>query len=119
MTGRLYDRIYAVVRRIPPGRVATYGQVAALAGLAGQARLVGYALHRCGQRSLPWQRVVNARGLISPRSDAPGAEELQRAMLVKEGVRFSGAGRIDLEQFRWEARPGEVDRRRVRRRRCR
>lgn len=104
-----YQRIYAVVRRIPEGRVATYGQVAALAGLPGQPRLVGYALHQCPPgEDLPWQRVINARGEVSARSSAEGAENLQRALLEAEGVRFSAKGRVDLDQFRWDPSPGEV-----------
>lgn len=95
-----YQRIYAVVRAIPRGRVATYGQVAALAGLAGHARQVGYALHALGDDDLPWHRVINARGEISRRSD-PGPEPLQRVMLEAEGVAFDHRGRLDLRRFRW------------------
>jgi len=94
-----YQRIYAVVARIPRGCVATYGQVAQLAGLPGQARLVGYALSACGG-ALPWQRVVNARGRISPRGDGNG-EEIQRQLLESEGVRFDEGGRIPLARYRW------------------
>lgn len=102
--GGAYARIHAVVRRIPRGRVATYGQVAHLAGLGGQARQVGYALHRLphGER-VPWQRVVNARGEISPRSLA-GMERVQRALLEDEGVCFDGRDRIDLARFQWRPR---------------
>lgn len=97
-----YERIYDVVRRIPLGRVATYGQVAALAGLAGHARQVGYALHSLEEGSnLPWQRVINARGEVSPRS-TPGWEGFQRQLLEEEGVVFSARGRIDLEHYRWD-----------------
>ncbi|MEM6794962.1 MAG: MGMT family protein [Acidobacteriota bacterium] len=96
-----YARIYRVVRQIPPGQVATYGQVAALAGLPGHARQVGYALFGSGLEDLPWQRVVNARGEISRRSE-PGNEGLQRAMLESEGVCFDERGRIDLRRFRWD-----------------
>ena len=97
-------RIYAVVRRIRRGRVATYGQVARLAGLPQGARQVGYALHalRDGSR-VPWQRVVNARGEISPRS-LPGPEALQRILLEREGVVFDARGRIDLKRFGWRPR---------------
>jgi len=65
-----HDAILAVVRRIPRGRVATYGQIAALAGLARQPRLVGYALHALPtSTAVPWHRVINARGMVSIRSD--------------------------------------------------
>lgn len=97
--------IYAAVRRIPRGRVATYGQIAELAGLEGHARQVGYALHDLPPRSgVPWHRVVNARGEISPRS-AGDSHELQKMLLEGEGVEFDLAGRIDLATFRWTARP--------------
>lgn len=96
-----YLRIYEVVRRVPEGRVATYGQIAAVAGLPGHARQVGYALHASRpEDELPWQRIVNAKGEVSPRSE-PGYEGLQRAMLEAEGVEFNAAGRIDLNRFRW------------------
>lgn len=99
-----YDRIHAVVRNIPRGRVATYGQVAAEAGLAGHARQVGYALHRCGGDvdEIPWHRVVNARGEVSMRSEREGSELLQRTALEAEGVRFDSRGRIDLREFQWD-----------------
>jgi methylated-DNA-protein-cysteine methyltransferase-like protein len=101
-TSDRYQRIYEVVRRVPRGRVATYGQVAALAGLAGHARQVGYALHALDEdHDLPWQRVINARGEVSPRSE-PGWEGLQRRMLEDEGVRFDDRGRVDLDRYRWE-----------------
>lgn len=96
-----YTRIYAVVRRIPAGRVATYGQVAALAGLPGHARQVGYALHALVDDDVPWQRVINSRGEISQRSD-PGPEPLQRLILEDEGVVFNVNGRVDLRRFRWD-----------------
>ena len=102
----IYQRIYDVVRRIPRGRVATYGQVAALAGLGGQARQVGYALHALPSHSLvPWQRVVNARGAISlgPRG---GGDVTQRLMLEREGIRFDAAGRVSLAEQGWK--PGRT-----------
>ena len=99
-----WERIWAVVRRIPRGRVATYGQVAALAELGGQARQVGYALHALpGEGCAPWHRVVNARGAIS-LPPGGGADVTQRLRLEREGVRFDARGRIDLERFGW--RPG-------------
>jgi methylated-DNA-protein-cysteine methyltransferase-like protein len=98
-----YDRIYSVVRRIPRGRVATYGQIAELAGLAGHARQVGYALHALpGASAVPWQRVVNVTGAISLRPMSGGIS--QRLLLEKEGVRFDARGRIPLARFRWRPR---------------
>ena len=97
-----YARIYAAVRRIPKGRVASYGQVAEAAGLPGHARQVGYALHALSEdTTVPWHRVVNARGEISLRGD-PG-ESLQRVILEKEGVRFDTRGRIDLVKFGYKS----------------
>ena len=99
-----YQRIYAVVRRIPRGRVATYGQVARLAGLAGHARQVGYALHALPEgSSVPWHRVVNAQGAISRRSE-PGSELAQQQLLAGEGVAFDARGRIPLSRVRWMPR---------------
>lgn len=88
---------------IPPGTVATYGQVAALAGLAGPtgARQVGYALAALAPDStVPWQRVVNASGRVSPRGD-PDYAEIQRLRLEAEEVEFGLLGVIDLERYRW------------------
>jgi methylated-DNA-protein-cysteine methyltransferase related protein len=97
-----YRRIYAVVSKIPRGRVATYGQIAVLAGLAGRARQVGYALHALPEGSgLPWHRVINAHGQISERSDGGPAGRVQRLLLTRERVRFDAAGRVALERFRW------------------
>jgi methylated-DNA-protein-cysteine methyltransferase-like protein len=102
--GTSYDRIYAVVRRIPRGRVATYGQVATLAGLGGHARQVGYALHSLTtERAVPWHRVVNARGEISARSE-PGGDQIQRQLLEREGVNFDTRDRLALERYRWRPR---------------
>lgn len=95
-------RIWRVVRRIPAGRVATYGQVAALAGKPGAARQVGYALAALPEGSdVPWQRVVNVRGEVSPRVE-PGADHFQRHRLEEEGVRFDRRGRIDLARHLWD-----------------
>lgn len=94
------QRILATVDAIPPGRVATYGQVAAEAGLGRRARLVGRVLRELPVASpLPWHRVVNARGAISPR---PGhGPATQRRRLEGEGVRFDPSGRVDLGAFGW------------------
>lgn len=97
------EKIYAVVRRIPPGRVATYGQIAELAGLPGQARQVGYALAAlpAGSR-VPWQRVINAAGMVSRRR-MPGEELTQRQLLEREGVKFDARGRVEMKKVRWSA----------------
>jgi methylated-DNA-protein-cysteine methyltransferase related protein len=99
-----YARIYAVIRRIPHGRVATYGQVAALAGLAGHARQVGYALHALpAATAVPWHRVINAAGGVSRRA-SPGAELTQRQLLEEEGIAFDLRGRVRLAKVRWKPR---------------
>lgn len=100
-----YGRIYAVVRRIPRGRVATYGQVAMLAGLPRQPRLVGYAMHALPNgTALPWHRVINAQGRVSPRSGDGDGSLRQRVLLEAEGVRFDAAGRISLARQGWKPR---------------
>ncbi len=97
-----YERIYAVVKRIPRGRVATYGQVATLAGLDGHARQAGYALHSLPDGSdVPWHRVINAKGEISPRNSSD-SHELQRMLLEDEGIVFSVDGRVALKKYRWK-----------------
>ena len=96
----LYDRIYTVVRQIPSGRVATYGQIAAICGL-GTARTVGYAMAALSEKDVPWQRVINAQGKISAR--AGGREDSsQRRLLMDEGVVFDRRGRVDFDIVGWE-----------------
>ena len=99
-----YARIYAVVCRIPCGRVSTYGAVARVAGLPGRARQVGYALHALSEEEVPWQRVVNARGQISLGAEA-GMNSLQRQMLEAEGVSFDDRGRVNLDECGWRVNP--------------
>lgn len=104
MTSSKYQDIYAVVRRIPAGRVATYGQVARLAGLPGHARMVGYALSALkDQLPIPWHRVVNAQGRISCRSESGTPDLVQRLRLENEGVQFDRQGRIPLDRYLWQA----------------
>ncbi len=101
--GGSHGRILDVVRRIPRGRVLTYGDVAALAGMPGHARLVGYALHALPDHStVPWHRVVNHRGGISTGRAMPGGELVQRFLLEEEGVEFGANGRTSLRRFRWD-----------------
>jgi methylated-DNA-protein-cysteine methyltransferase-like protein len=99
-----YKRIYAVVKKVPRGKVATYGQIAAIAGMPRHARQVGYALHALPAESkLPWHRVINTRGEISPRTWSEN-HLLQRILLEDEGVEFDASGRVSLARFGWRLR---------------
>ena len=98
----LYETIYAMVRQIPAGQVATYGQIAELIGLYGRARVIGYALFRVALESeIPWQRVINAKGMVSKSPLRQGSDELQRILLEQEGIVFDAQERIDLKQYQW------------------
>jgi len=99
-----YDNIYALVRQIPEGKLATYGQVADLANLYGRVRLVGYALYRVDRRSsdIPWHRVINAKGEISYSSCRYGTDYLQRTLLELEGIKFNPEGKINLCDYLWQ-----------------
>ena len=100
-----HRRIREVVDSIPRGRVATYGQVALLAGYPRAARLAGQTMASLEAGSeTPWHRVVNARGAISPRGE-PVVENLQRIMLEEEGVEVGPNGRIDLDRYLWDPEP--------------
>jgi methylated-DNA-protein-cysteine methyltransferase-like protein len=100
----LYDQIYDAARRIPKGKVATYGQIAAIVGRC-TPRQVGYAMAAVPYGSgVPWQRVINARGEVSERAAGDGSA-VQRALLEAEGVRFDDRGRVDLSVFGWKG-PG-------------
>lgn len=97
-----FDRIYAVVRRIPRGTVATYGQVAQLVGEPRWARVVGYALHaNPDPDSIPCHRVVTRDGRTAP-AFAFGGADVQRALLEADGVGFLPDGRVDMARYRWE-----------------
>ena len=102
-----YARIYAVIRRIPRGRVATYGQVAALAGLPGRARLAGYALHASHpHHGLPWHRVLGAGGRLTLAALDPESALVQCMQLEAEGVRFTSRGRVDMAACQWRPAAG-------------
>jgi methylated-DNA-protein-cysteine methyltransferase-like protein len=98
-----YEVIWEIVRRIPRGRVSTYGQIAKLAGLVRRARFVGYALHNLPPgMPVPWHRVINARGMISfPEGSA--SYQRQRELLQREGIRLIG-GRVELKSRGWPER---------------
>ena len=98
----LYQRIYDMVRRIPPGKVSTYGRIAELVG-GCTARMVGYAmaaLKRGTAPDVPWQRVINAQGKVSVHGDGFG-NAIQRLKLEEEGVTFDENDRIDFNRFGW------------------
>ncbi len=97
----MYDRIYGVVKTIPAGKVASYGQIARIAGRCS-ARNVGYAMSSVPVDSgVPWHRVVNSRGMVSVRSHGQECTA-QRQLLEGEGVGFNPSGRIDFSVFGWK-----------------
>ena len=100
-----HARVYDVVRKVPPGRVTTYGAVAGAprAHSRPAAPPTATRAHRPEQDDVPWHRVVNAQGKISPRGSG-GADELQRLLLEEEGVHFDDDDRIDLARFGWSDR---------------
>ena len=93
----LYQKIYALVKQIPPGQVTTYGRIGQLSGCS--ARTVGFAMAALRPGSdVPWQRVINQQGKVSPRRDSEG-NLLQQELLLAEGVHFDAAGKIDLCRY--------------------
>ena len=107
MAAEIYALVWAAVKRIPRGNVATYGQIAALVGMPRHARQAGYALATTPENlKIPWHRVINAEGRISLRLKQwnSGNDDLQRILLEAEGVSFDRSGRVDLKRFRWQPR---------------
>ncbi len=102
----VFKQIYALVRQVPPGRVVTYGQLAREVG-GISAQMVGFALAALPlhpeEAPVPWQRVINARGRISPHGLGIGTLQ-QRVLLEEEGIAFDAQGRVDLERLRWDYR---------------
>ncbi len=102
-TPEFHRLVYRLVRKVPRGKVVTYGQVAAILGHPRAARAVGQALRMLPAgllKVVPWQRVINASGGISIRGDV-SRPDLQRELLEAEGVRFSRGGKVDLKRARW------------------
>jgi len=95
----MYEQIYALVRQIPYGRVASYGQIARILGTC-TARMVGYAMSALRTDYVPWQRVINSQGKVSQHGDGIGTT-LQRQILMDEGVIFDDEGRVDFNRFGW------------------
>lgn len=101
-----FTEIYRIVRRIPPGQVLSYGDVAAMCKSAVSARTVGWAMS-VAPPGVPWFRVVNHRGELSIGKRSITLAELQRNLLEAEGVAFTAPDRVNMEQHRWRLRPAQ------------
>lgn len=109
MVSTEYDAYYAIIRRIPEGRVMTYGDVARAAGFAGRARRVGYALACCGDPFLPWWRVINARGQASRSNGRSISADEQEHRLRREGIAMDASGTVDLARYRFFIDPDATE----------
>lgn len=98
-----FQRIYDIINRIPAGQVATYGQIALLAGIPRNARVVGYALHGLSDMTVPWHRVVAKNGVLNMRCCQDGELNIQRILLEGEGISFTSDGRVDLEKHSFKS----------------
>jgi methylated-DNA-protein-cysteine methyltransferase-like protein len=94
------ERVYDIVRRIPPGRVMTYGQIANMLGEGYTPRTVGYVMHASGEENVPWQRVINSQGACSTGRVVLPAD-MQQRLLESEGIKFDARGRCDLNEYRF------------------
>ena len=101
LVGQYRERVYRIVRRIPRGRVMTYGQIAVMLGEGYTPRTVGFVMHGADESNTPWHRVINSQGKCSTGRLVLPSDKQQR-MLEQEGVRFDDAGRCDLEKFLWK-----------------
>lgn len=104
MAEGFYDRVYRIVAGIPAGRVATYGQIALLAGSPRASRAVGEAMRRCPFEEIPCHRVLNRRGELAP-APAFGGRGVQRGLLEAEGVKVDEEERVDLRLYQWDSIP--------------
>ena len=100
MSSNFYEKVYSVTKKIPKGRVTTYGRIAVILGSPRAARAVGYALHLLNDEKVPWQRVINSRGEISFKGQTV-RYNLQKKLLESEGVVFDKAGKVDLKKQGW------------------
>ena len=104
------ERVYEIVRRIPAGRVMTYGQIADMLGEGYTPRTVGFVMHAADEESVPWQRVINSQGACSTGRIVLPPDKQQR-LLEAEGIAFDARGRCDLKRYRWpdedETAPGD------------
>jgi methylated-DNA-protein-cysteine methyltransferase related protein len=103
-----FETIYAIVVRIPKGSVATYGQISRMLDGKYSAIFVGWALHAIpeGREDIPWHRVVNSKGGISTRQVLGYAPDLQKLLLVEEGIEFDENDRCDLKVYQWDGEEG-------------
>lgn len=97
------ERVYRIVRRIPRGKVMTYGQIAYMLGEGYTPRTVGFVMHGADDQNTPWHRVINSQGRCSTGRIVLPSDKQQR-MLEREGVKFDKTGRCDLESFLWQPR---------------
>ena len=102
------ERVYKIVRRIPAGRVMTYGQIAEILGEGFTPRTVGYVMHGADTENVPWQRVINSQGACSTGKLIMPVN-LQQNMLEQEGVVFSEKGKCDLKKYLWYPQGSEQD----------
>ena len=102
---RYRERVFEIVRRIPAGRVMTYGQIADILGEGYTPRTVGFVMHSADEETTPWQRVINSQGACSTGRIILPPDKQQR-MLEAEGIEFDQRGRCDLGRYRWT--PEEV-----------
>jgi methylated-DNA-protein-cysteine methyltransferase-like protein len=103
------ERVYKIVRRIPRGRVMTYGQIAIILGEGYTPRTVGFVMHGADEKNTPWHRVINSQGRCSTGRLVLPADKQQR-MLEAEGVKFAAGGSCDLEVFIWQPAPKKIER---------
>ena len=107
-TNTFYQEVYLKVSKIPYGRVATYGQIADLIYAYGRARQVGWALRRLKLPStIPWHRVINAKGEITMLFSRNGTDWIQKELLINEGIKFNNKAKIDIKKYLW--RPNEIN----------
>jgi methylated-DNA-protein-cysteine methyltransferase-like protein len=104
LAGQYRERVYRIVRRIPPGRVMTYGQIAYMLGEGYTPRTVGFVMHGADESNTPWHRVINSQGRCSTGRIVLPSDKQQR-LLEREGVKFDATGRCDLKKFLWKTRP--------------
>jgi methylated-DNA-protein-cysteine methyltransferase-like protein len=103
-----FRQVWDLVRRVPPGQVATYGQIAEILETPRAARTVGWALHSLPRGSdVPWHRVISSEGRISTSRHPQGFGK-QRSLLEMEGVAFDDNGRVDLQEFGWDGLPPDL-----------